>query len=196
MKKKLGSLRSIKFDETKFSVHPSAEDAYVYSKELNRQYDLNLFTPKFVQNLQAIHPLISVKSYLIQNTKKKVQYQFYSNWIWLDLIKQFKIDYIYVLEVDDVNAEEIAKLSWSYVVSEELLSINSKENFRELEILLQRVADISGSSPVDGGKKKVTMKTIERLSGESRGVIRGQQRKNIEEISALENYISNNPEGL
>jgi hypothetical protein len=185
----IGRLVSREYSDQIFSVHPLAEEAYSRSKQLKRQYNLDLLTVETVQNFQAVHPLIVIKSPKPENKKAPVQYLFYSNWVWLDLIKHLSIPNLHILEIDESDAGDISTLAWSYVASEELLAINRKENFCELEVLLQRITDKSGNNLIFGGSKKVTVKTMEQLSGETRGVIRGQQRKNTVEISGLEKFI-------
>lgn len=196
LKHEVGRLISLEYSEQIFSVHPDAEQAYLYSKQLNRQYNLDLLTVDFVKTIQAITPLFVIKSSSPEDHIKPDQYLFYSNWVWLDLIKHHKIPNLCVLEIEESEVEDIEILAWSYVASDQLLAINHKENFRELLDVLQRISTLTNSNPVHEKAKKVSGKTIERLSGVKRGVIRGQKRKDVLEASALESYISNNPRGL
>tara|TARA_B100001063_G_scaffold241067_1_gene267299 strand:- start:11614 stop:12204 length:591 start_codon:yes stop_codon:yes gene_type:complete len=186
----IGRLVSREYIEHIFSVHPLAKKAYLYSKQLNRQYNLDLLTAEAVQDFQAAHPLIAITSNKPHDQGTADQIRFYSNWVWLDLIKYHNIPNLRIIEVEESDVGDIAKLAWSYVASEELLGINRKDNFRELGVVLQRLTDESGSNPVCCGSKKITAKTIEQLSGETRAVIRGQQQKSRVLISGLENYIS------
>lgn len=192
MDTEIGRLVSRKYNEQKFSVHPDAEEAYLHSKKSNRQYNLDLLAVEAVQKMQAIHPLIAIKSSALHGQEDTGQILFYANWIWLDLIKHHKIQHLRVLEIEESEVEDIAILAWSYVASQELLAINRKENFRELGEILQRITDLAGCNPISQSAKTVNVKTMERLSGEGRGVIRGQQKKNIVEISAIEKFMSEN----
>ena len=190
MATQVGRLVSREYSDQIFSVHPLAEKAYLHEKQLNRQYNLDLLTVEAVQKIQATHPHLAIKPPKADGQKDTDQILFYANWVWLDLIKHHKITNVYVLEIEEFDIEDISILAWSYVASEELLAINRSQNFRELGKLMQRIIDESGSSPIRDGSQKITVSAMEKLSGESRGVIRGQQPKNVIETSGLEAFIS------
>ena len=182
-----GTTFHIKLKNINLSIHPYAEPAYLYSKEIKSQYHLDLLTTDSVKLAQTIHPLVVVPHNSLTDVKN---YLIISGWIWLDVIEKNGIDEIQLYKLDQLDAKDIDSISWLYLATLELTSFNRKENFNKLQYVLAQLEQSHIEKPILTKGKKVTDKDIEYLSSETRAVIRRQKNKYSVIKSPIEDYVT------
>lgn len=187
MAKPNGNVFFTSVNKTSITVHPNAREAYLFSKKIGMQYNLDILTPESIKLAQAIHPIIVIADDA-QNSMTK--YSIISGWIWLDLIERNHINEIQLYEMNLLNADEIKSISWMYLATLELTSFNRKENFNRLQCILAKLDQSKIGKTLLTQANKITSKDMEHLSGENRSVIRGQKKKYPDITSPIEDYVA------
>ena len=163
-------IKSISLSHCTLSCHELARPAYIFSKDLKPQVNLDQLPQEFITLSQALEPV-----HVVEVSSKS--FEFFAGWQWFEVCCMRQVNEINIITHKQISSCEILKLAWAYQLSKHSSDLHRGSSLAQLTTLIDKM-------PLDIRKKLLldyhshsALKTVSRLTEESRSAIRNQLGK-------------------